>query len=148
MTPDTSEQSHRFVRRVARDRPVASPNCLRRHSVLERPVRNHVHGRPQGRDQRGGRSAGNAVHRYLRVPFELYEREVHRHDHSGPPPRNPTVPQPVQFTWDGSSWTQVNDFQWDCMMPDTTIQWNPARAEPATRPNPTGHFPASCTPRS
>lgn len=48
---------------------------------------------------------------------------------SGPPPRNPTVPQPVQFTWDGSSWKQVSDFQWDCMMPDTTIQWNPARSE-------------------
>jgi hypothetical protein len=49
---------------------------------------------------------------------------------SGPPPRNPTVPQPVQFTWDGSSWTQVSDFQWDCMMPDEhTIQWNPARAD-------------------
>ena len=48
---------------------------------------------------------------------------------SGPPPRNPTVPQPVQFTWDGSSWTQVNDFQWDCMMPDATIQWSPARAD-------------------
>jgi hypothetical protein len=47
----------------------------------------------------------------------------------GPPPRNPTVPQPVQFTWDGSSWTQVSDFQWDCMMPDTTIQWSPARAD-------------------
>ena len=46
---------------------------------------------------------------------------------SGPPPSNPTVPQPVQFTWDGSSWTQVSDFQWDCMMPDTTIQWAPAR---------------------
>ena len=61
--------------------------------------------------------------------LELYERKV--------PPRSlaalrrgPTVPQPVQFTWDGSSWTQVNDFQWDCMMPDeTTIQWNPARAD-------------------
>ena len=47
---------------------------------------------------------------------------------SGPPPSNPTVPQPVQFTWDGSSWTQVSDFQWDCMMPDTTIQWSPARS--------------------
>ena len=47
---------------------------------------------------------------------------------SGPPPRNPTVPQPVQFTWDGSSWAQTTDFQWDCMMPDTTIEWNPARA--------------------
>jgi hypothetical protein len=47
---------------------------------------------------------------------------------SGPPPSNPTVPQPVQFTWDGSSWTQVSDFQWDCMMPDTTIQWAPAHS--------------------
>jgi len=47
----------------------------------------------------------------------------------GPPPRNPTVPQPVQFTWDGSSWTQVSDFQWDCMMPDETIQWSPAHAD-------------------
>lgn len=48
---------------------------------------------------------------------------------SGPPPSNPTVPQPVQFTWDGSSWTQASDFQWQCMMPDETIQWNPAHAE-------------------
>lgn len=48
---------------------------------------------------------------------------------SGPPPSNPTVPQPVQFTWDGSAWKQVSDFQWDCMMPDTSIQWNPAHAE-------------------
>ena len=57
---------------------------------------------------------------------------------SGPPPTNPTVPQPVQFTWDGSSWTQVSDFQWDCMMPDTTIQWNPARANVRYTPQPDG----------
>jgi len=48
---------------------------------------------------------------------------------AGPAPRNPTVPQPVQFTWDGSSWTQSTEFQWDCMMPDTTIEWSPARAD-------------------
>ena len=57
---------------------------------------------------------------------------------SGPPPSNPTVPQPVQFTWDGSSWTQVSEFQWDCMMPDTTIQWNPARANVRYTPQPDG----------
>jgi hypothetical protein len=57
---------------------------------------------------------------------------------SGPAPRNPTVPQPVQFTWDGSSWTQVSDFQWDCMMPDTTIQWNPAHADVRYTPQPDG----------
>lgn len=57
---------------------------------------------------------------------------------SGPPPRNPTVPQPVQFTWDGTSWTQTTDFQWDCMMPDTTIEWNPARADVRYTPQPDG----------
>jgi hypothetical protein len=46
---------------------------------------------------------------------------------SGPRPKNPTIPQPARFTWDGSSWTQVFDFQWDCSMPDGTIEWNPAR---------------------
>jgi hypothetical protein len=57
---------------------------------------------------------------------------------SGPAPTNPTVPQPVQFTWDGSSWTQVSDFQWDCMMPDTTIEWSPARADVRYTPQPDG----------
>lgn len=57
---------------------------------------------------------------------------------SGPPPRNPTVPQPIQFTWDGSSWTQATDFQWDCMMPDATIQWSPARGDVRYTPQPDG----------
>jgi hypothetical protein len=57
---------------------------------------------------------------------------------SGPPPSNPTVPQPVQFTWDGSAWTQVSDFQWDCMMPDTTIEWDPAHADVHYAPQPDG----------
>jgi hypothetical protein len=57
---------------------------------------------------------------------------------SGPAPRNPTVPQPVQFTWDGSSWTQDNEFQWDCMLPDTRIEWNPARAHVSYTPQPDG----------
>ncbi|BBY66369.1 Rv2253 family sensor-like surface protein [Mycolicibacterium helvum] len=57
---------------------------------------------------------------------------------SGPPPSNPTVPQPIQFTWDGSSWTQANDFQWQCMMPDETIQWSPAHADVRYTPQPDG----------
>ncbi len=57
---------------------------------------------------------------------------------SGPAPTNPTVPQPVRFTWDGSSWTQTSDFQWDCMMPDGTVQWSPARADVRYTPQPDG----------
>ncbi|MEY8015777.1 hypothetical protein [Mycobacterium servetii] len=55
----------------------------------------------------------------------------------GPPPSNPTAPQP-KFTWDGSSWTQASDFQWDCMLPDTTIQWSPAHATVRYTPQPDG----------
>ncbi|MCX2932859.1 hypothetical protein ORI20_21530 [Mycobacterium sp. CVI_P3] len=62
---------------------------------------------------------------------------------SGPPPSNPTVPQPVQFTWDGSSWTQASDFQWECMMPDETVQWNPARANVRYTPQPDGSLSGS-----
>ena len=57
---------------------------------------------------------------------------------SGPAPRNPTVSQPVQFTWDGSSWRQTSEFQWDCMMPDTTIEWDPARSDVRYTPQPDG----------
>jgi hypothetical protein len=57
---------------------------------------------------------------------------------SGPPSRNPTVPQPVRFTWDGSSWTQSSEFQWDCMMPDQMIEWNSARADVRYTPQPDG----------
>jgi hypothetical protein len=57
---------------------------------------------------------------------------------SGPPPSNPTVPEPIQFTWDGSSWTQATDFQWDCMLPDTMIEWAPAHAIVRYTPQPDG----------
>ncbi len=56
----------------------------------------------------------------------------------GPAPRNPTVPQPVRFTWDGSSWTQVSDFQWECRKDDGTVEWNPARADVRYTPQPDG----------
>jgi hypothetical protein len=52
---------------------------------------------------------------------------------SGPPPTNPTVPQPVQFTWDGKSWSQTNDFQ--CRRADTES----CSAGAGTRPTPPGN---------
>ncbi|BBY60269.1 hypothetical protein MSAR_34050 [Mycolicibacterium sarraceniae] len=62
---------------------------------------------------------------------------------SGPPPSNPTVPQPVTFTWDGSSWTQASDFQWECRMPDETAQWNPAHAQVRYTPQADGSLAGS-----
>jgi hypothetical protein len=57
---------------------------------------------------------------------------------AGPAPRNPTVPQPVQFTWDGSSWASTTDFQWDCLRDDGSIEWNPASSEVSYTPNADG----------
>jgi hypothetical protein len=58
---------------------------------------------------------------------------------SGPPPTNPTVPQPVQFTWDGSSWTQASDFRWDCIIDEQgTAEWAPAHANVRYTPQPDG----------
>ena len=49
----------------------------------------------------------------------------------GPAPRNSTVPVPVTFTWDGSAWSSDTNFQWNCLMPDGSIEWNPAYAQVA-----------------
>lgn len=57
---------------------------------------------------------------------------------AGPAPRNSTVPQPVRFTWNGSAWTQSSNFQWNCLMPDGSIQWNPATSQVAYTPQPDG----------
>ena len=34
----------------------------------------------------------------------------------GPTPKNPTLPQPSHYTWDGTRWVEHFDFQWDCYM--------------------------------
>ncbi len=33
---------------------------------------------------------------------------------AGPAPANPTLPQPAQYTWDGTSWVHPYDWEWDC----------------------------------
>src|SRR4051812_37980755 len=35
---------------------------------------------------------------------------------NGPTPKNPTLPQPSHYTWDGAKWVEHFDFQWDCYM--------------------------------
>ncbi|MCH9666480.1 MAG: hypothetical protein K0U76_17215 [Actinomycetia bacterium] len=52
----------------------------------------------------------------------------------GPAPRNSTVPVPVTFTWNGSAWASNTNFHWNCLMPDGSIEWNPASAQVAYTP--------------
>ncbi len=46
----------------------------------------------------------------------------------GPPSKNLVVPQPMSFTWEGTQWGQSSRWQWDCLRPDGTVEWNPARS--------------------
>ena len=42
----------------------------------------------------------------------------------GPPPGNPTIPQPTRFVWNGSEWTTTYDWLWDCLLGDgQSKQW-------------------------
>ena len=58
----------------------------------------------------------------------------------GPAPRNATVPVPVPvtFTWNGAAWASATTFQWNCRMPDGSIQWNPAYSQVAYTPQADG----------
>ena len=48
---------------------------------------------------------------------------------NGPTPKNPTLPQPSHYTWDGAKWVERFDFQWDCYMGEGAAKvWAPARS--------------------
>ncbi len=47
----------------------------------------------------------------------------------GPVPKNPTLPQPSHYTWDGAKWVEVFEFQWDCYMGEGVPKvWAPAKS--------------------
>ena len=57
----------------------------------------------------------------------------------GPTPKNPTLPQPSHYTWDGTRWAEQFDFQWDCYMGEGAPKvWAPARSWAYYTPQPGG----------
>jgi len=57
----------------------------------------------------------------------------------GPAPTNPTVPHPQRYTWDGTQWTFVYDWKWDCHRGDgLPKEWVPARSWAFYAPQPDG----------
>jgi hypothetical protein len=47
----------------------------------------------------------------------------------GPQPKNPTLPQPPRYTWDGEKWVHIYNWQWDCYQGDGVPKvWAPARS--------------------
>ena len=57
----------------------------------------------------------------------------------GPEPTNPSVPRPQQFTWTGTHWVYVYDWNWDCFQGDgIPMEWSPARSWTIYAPQPDG----------
>lgn len=48
---------------------------------------------------------------------------------NGPTPKNPTLPRPSHYVWDGAKWVEHFDFQWDCYMGEGVPKvWAPAKS--------------------
>ncbi|EKF24365.1 hypothetical protein C731_1570 [Mycolicibacterium hassiacum DSM 44199] len=57
----------------------------------------------------------------------------------GPAPSNPTIPQPIRYTWDGARWQYSYNWQWDCFLGDGAPRvYAPARSRVFYAPDDTG----------
>lgn len=57
----------------------------------------------------------------------------------GPPPANPTIPQPSRYTWDGRQWVFQYTWQWECFRgTDVPSEYATARSLVFYAPNPDG----------
>lgn len=48
------------------------------------------------------------------------------------------VEQSVTFDWTGTQWSHTNGWRWDCLLPDGTITFDPARSVTTYSPQPDG----------
>lgn len=44
------------------------------------------------------------------------------------PPKNESMPATVEFTWNGAQWVREMNWKWDCLLPDGTIEYAPAKS--------------------
>jgi hypothetical protein len=57
----------------------------------------------------------------------------------GPSPSNPTIPQPIRYTWDGARWVYIYDWQWECFRgDDLPREFAAARSRVFYAPSPDG----------
>ncbi len=45
-----------------------------------------------------------------------------------PSPKNESMPRAIEFTWNGSQWVREMTWKWDCLLPDGTIEYDPAKS--------------------
>jgi hypothetical protein len=55
-----------------------------------------------------------------------------------PPPKNESIPRPIEYRWNGSQWIQEMTWKWDCLLPDGTTEYDPAQSITAFKPGPNG----------
>ncbi|OSC41929.1 hypothetical protein [Mycobacterium decipiens] len=55
-----------------------------------------------------------------------------------PPPKHEFIPRPIEYTWNGSEWVREISWQWDCLLPDGSIEYNPAESVTVYTPGPGG----------
>ncbi len=55
-----------------------------------------------------------------------------------PPPKNEYIPRPIEYTWNGSQWVRETSWKWDCLLPDGTVEYNPAESLVVFTPGPHG----------
>ena len=59
----------------------------------------------------------------------------------GPAPGNPTIPQPIRYTWNGTGWATTYDWLWDCLIGGgQQKQWAHATSFAQYAPQPDGSF--------
>lgn len=45
-----------------------------------------------------------------------------------PPPKHESMPRTIEFTWNGSQWVREMTWKWDCLLPDGTVEYDPAKS--------------------
>ncbi|MGV7440227.1 hypothetical protein [Mycobacterium persicum] len=56
----------------------------------------------------------------------------------GPPAKNEFIQRPIEYTWNGSQWVRETTWKWDCLLPDGTIEYDPAKSIAVYTPGPHG----------
>ncbi|OBF25054.1 hypothetical protein [Mycobacterium sp. ACS4331] len=60
----------------------------------------------------------------------------------GPVPKE-NVTRAMRFDWTGSVWSRSNNWNWDCLLPDGTITYDPAKSVTTYTPQPDGTLKGS-----
>lgn len=45
-----------------------------------------------------------------------------------PPPKNDSMPSSIEFTWNGAQWVRQMEWNWDCLLPDGNVEYDPAKS--------------------